>query len=313
MISISTAYWPSLEEGQKILNEVDRLGFSSIEISSYTARKPVEEILPALRRKRVRAVSVHNPCPKYEPKLLPWETERPEPEVTAGDEEERRAAVALACRTLELAADVEAEAVVLHLGTTAMSPCIDTLRQMYDRETTETDEGRERLLELAGRRARAGEEVWDALSFSLQQLTQKAERLNLLLGIENRIHLHEVPTYEEIGRILSEFDGGNFRYWHDVGHATVHQNLGLVKGEEVLAGELGKRLLGLHLHDAKGYDDHIAPGRGDAQFASLAPYLSPETLRVLEVHPRASEEDLQAGLEVLIEAGILGPNGGREG
>ena len=105
MLAISTAYWPLLEDGQKILDEVDRLGFSAIEISTYTGRKALDEMLPALRRRRFKTVSLHNPCPKFEPRLLPWETERPEPLVTAEDPEERKAAVELAYKTIELAAD----------------------------------------------------------------------------------------------------------------------------------------------------------------------------------------------------------------
>ncbi|MFQ5691922.1 MAG: sugar phosphate isomerase/epimerase family protein [Nitrospinota bacterium] len=303
MIAISTAYWPSLEEGLEILSEAERLGFASIEISSYTGRKALEEMLPALRSKRVTPVSLHNPCPKFEARPLPWETERPEPLLTAEDREERQAALDLARRTLELAADLEAQAVVLHLGTTSRPDPTGTLKEMFDREMPETDEGRERILAMSKERAEAGEKVWDALSFSLEALTRKAESLDVLLGIENRIYFHEVPTYEEIGRILAEFDGGNFRYWHDVGHATVHQNLGLVVVEEALAA-LGRHLLGLHIHDARGYNDHIAPGKGDTDFASLASYVTPETLRVLEVHPQAAEADVREGLALLREVGI---------
>ena len=87
MLAISTAYWPSLEDGQKILDEADRLGFSAVEISTYTGQKALDEMLPALRRMRFKTVSLHNPCPKFEPRLLPWETERPEPLVTAEDPE----------------------------------------------------------------------------------------------------------------------------------------------------------------------------------------------------------------------------------
>ena len=308
MLAISTAYWPSLEDGQKILDEADRLGFSAVEISTYTGRKALDEMLPALRRMRFKTVSLHNPCPKFEPRLLPWETERPEPLVTAEDPEERKAAVDLACQTIELAADLEAGAVVLHLGTTEMPAPTEELREMFDRERVETDEGRERVAEILEERARAGEGVWDRLSFSLEALTQKAERLDVFLGIENRIHLPEVPTYEEIGRILSEFGGGNFRYWHDIGHATVHQNLGLIDIEEALR-ELGGRLLGLHIHDAKGFDDHIAPGKGDSDYATVVPYLTFETPRVIETHPQAPEEEVLEGLGALREAGVLDPEG----
>lgn len=304
MISISTAYWPSLENGQKILDEINRLGFSSIEISSYTGRSPLEEMLPTLRRKGVTTVSLHNPCPKYEPRLRPWENEGPEPQVTAETEEEREAALALVYQTMELAADLEAQAIVLHLGTTQMPDPTDFLKKLFDQERTETDEGRERILELLDQRIEAGEAVWDGLCFSLENLTQRAERLNLFLGIENRIYLHEFPVYGEIDRILAEFAGGNFRYWHDVGHATVHQNLGLVDVEEVLS-TLGKHVIGLHIHDAKGYADHIAPGQGDTDYAVLIPHLRPETLRVVEVHPQANEDELTEGLHLLNEVGIV--------
>ena len=308
MLSISTAYWPSAEEGDEILDEADRLGFGSIELSNYTGRKPLEEMLPALRRKRLQVVSLHNPCPKYEPRLFPWEVDRPEPLLTATDREEREAALRLVEKTMELAADLEARALVLHLGQTDLPPQEEWLRELHDRERTETDEGRERMTAMLDERVKAGEAVWDALRFSLEEITRKGERLDLFLGVENRIYIHEVPTYDEIEKILAAFAGGNFRYWHDVGHATVHQNLGLVDINGVL-DRLGKHLIGLHIHDAMGYDDHLAPGQGDTDFASLPPHLNPETIRVIETHPQASEETLLEGVAMLKDVGIIEPTG----
>lgn len=308
MLSISTAYWPSAEEGDEILDEADRLGFGSIELSSYTGRKPLEEMLPALRQKRLQVVSLHNPCPKYEPRLFPWEVDRPEPLLTATDREEREAALRLAEKTMELAADLEARALVLHLGQTDLPPQEEWLRELHDRERTETDEGRERMTAMLDERVKAGEAVWDALRFSLEEITRKGERLDLFLGVENRIYIHEVPTYDEIEKILAAFAGGNFRYWHDVGHATVHQNLGLVDINGVL-DRLSKHLIGLHIHDAMGYDDHLAPGQGDTDFASLPPHLNSETIRVIETHPQASEETLLEGVAMLKDVGIIEPAG----
>lgn len=303
MIAISTAYWPTVEDGEEILNEVDRLGFESIELSSYTGKNQIDTMLPTLRRKKPQVVSLHNPCPKYQPHFFPYENNQTEPLLTAIDANERLAALSVVEKTMELAADLEVPALVLHLGETNLSPQEEWLQILYDQERIESDEGRERISLMLEERTRAGEAIWDPLQFSLEAVTRKAEKLNLFIGLENRIYIHEVPTYLEIEKILISFAGGNFMYWHDTGHATVHHNFGLVNSESILES-LGENILGIHIHDAAGYDDHIAPGQGDTNFSSLVPYLNPETILVIETHPQAAEQEVLDGIEILIDAGI---------
>ena len=305
MIAISTAYWPTVEDGEEILNEIDRLGFESIELSSYTGKNQLDTMLPSLRRKNPKVVSLHNPCPKYEPQGFSWENNLPEPLLTAIDTDERLAAFSIVEKSMELAADLEALALVLHLGETSLSPQEEWLKTLYDQERIESDEGKERISQMLDERARAGEAIWDPLQYSLEAITRKAEKLDLFMGLENRIYIHEVPTYIEIEKIQNSFAGGNFRYWHDTGHATVHHTLGLVDSESIL-DRLGENLLGIHIHDAAGYNDHIAPGQGDTNFSSLIPYLNPETILVLETHPQAAEQEVMDGMGVLTDAGFKG-------
>ncbi len=304
MIAISTVYWRDEKNGAFILDEVKRFGFQAIEISNSVTKPLLGEILPALREHSISTTSVHNYCPTFTPRLLPGEEARPEPLFSSSDAEERGVALELSQRTLELAADLEAKAVVLHLGTTSLEPPNKLLKDLFDRDRIETQEGVEKISEIKAERARAGEAVKDAVYFSLEALTGQAEALGILLGIENRIYLEDYPTYEETAQILKDFDGGNFGYWHDVGHGTVHENLGLARMAEVLP-VLGPHLIGLHIHDAKGYADHIAPGQGDSDYDLLASHLSPDTLRVLEVHRQAKEEEVLDGIALLREKGIF--------
>ncbi|NIS46468.1 MAG: hypothetical protein GWN76_11420, partial [candidate division Zixibacteria bacterium] len=44
-------------------------------------------------------------------------------------------------------------------------------------------------------------------------------------------------------------------------------------------------LIGVHLHDAIGLDDHIPPGSGEIDFAALKPFLKADTIKVIELKP----------------------------
>ena len=304
MIGISTVYWRDEKNGAFILDEVKRFGFQAIEISNSVTKPLLGEILPALREHSISTTSVHNYCPTFTPRLLPGEEARPEPLFSSSDAEERGVALELSQRTLELAGRSRGKGRCASPGDRLLEPPNKLLKDLFDRDRIETQEGVEKISEIKAERARAGEAVKDAVYFSLEALTGQAEALGILLGIENRIYLEDYPTYEETAQILKDFDGGNFGYWHDVGHGTVHENLGLARMAEVLP-VLGPHLIGAHIHDAKGYADHIAPGQGDSDYDLLASHLSPDTLRVLEVHRQAKEEEVLDGIALLREKGIF--------
>jgi len=123
------------------------------------------------------------------------------------------------------------------------------------------------------------------------------------LGIENRYNLHDFPNLNEFMQIFKALDGSAVRYWHDIGHATTQQNLGLVESGALL-DQLGRHLIGVHLHGCRGYEDHRAPGSGEGDYAQLKKYLRADTVRVVETHHRASMEEFRRGLEFLRKEGI---------
>jgi sugar phosphate isomerase/epimerase len=135
----------------------------------------------------------------------------------------------------------------------------------------------------------------------LEELNRVAEKRGIFLGIENRYHFHEIPDLEEIGLILRSFKGGNIRYWHDVGHAKVQENIG-ISSQRSLLEAYGEDMIGIHLHDVRGLDDHLAPGQGEMEFSDIRVFLKPSIITVLEVHPEVERKALLEGIRFVKKA-----------
>ena len=179
-----------------------------------------------------------------------------------------------------------------------------TFLKLYDQRKIQTEETQEFIREQKKIRALSGLRHLEAAMRSLDRLAREAEKRGVLLGVENRYNIHDIPNLEEFKVIFHEFSGSPVRYWHDIGHATTQQNLGLENQEELLKN-CGDLLIGVHLHGCKGYHDHEAPGSGEEDYALLKKFLKPATLRVMETHHRTSRDALLRGLEFLKEEGII--------
>ncbi len=302
MLGISTV-WKSgeLKDGQKLMECFAGLGFRDIELEYRISGDTFKQIKQFLdRAKDLEIVSIHNFFPV--PDIL--ETGGADVfHFSSEDREERSLAVKYAVKTIQIASELGARAVVLHLGMVQMDTVREELFSLYDAGKVGSDEHKRKLEEFRKLRDRKKGAALDMMLLSMDEIQKAAEKYDVNVGIENRYYFRECPNFDEMGVIFKKLGGGRIGYWHDVGHAKVQENLGIVGTKELLDA-YGKLLVGVHLHDVTGYIDHQVPGTGEVDFDLLKKYLKKDTIKILEIHPRETEEDLMDGVDFLKNMGL---------
>jgi sugar phosphate isomerase/epimerase len=288
---ISTA-WNSggRKSAARMLFEIERLGFKNIELSFNLTPHLVAGIAKDAARRGLAITSVHNYCPI--PPGLARKSALPDCySLASPDTAERRLAIKFSRKGIDTALRLGAKAVVLHCGRVGIEDKTRALIRLWQQgDSAKRGLNAARGEFLKARQTAAGKFLPNALK-SLEELNRYACRKKILLGVENRFYLREIPAFEEIALILREFKGGNIFYWHDNGHAQVAENLGVCRHRDFLDAYAGQ-MAGMHLHDLKGCADHQAPGKGGFNFALLKPYLKKETLKVIEAHKQAAAGEL---------------------
>ena len=277
-----------------MLREIRELGFGYAELSHGTRISLLPGILEAVDAGEIRISSLHNFCPLpigvtyAAPNLYQFSAERLR---------EREMAERYTMKTLDFATRVKAQAVVLHLGSIEMKDYNEKLLGMivrgqkeipkYAKLCTEVDEKRE---------AKKGPFV-ERVNELLKKLLPEAESRGIKLGAENRQALEELPLDSDFQFLFRELSSPNLVYWHDTGHAQIKENLGFLHHAMQLES-LRDRLFGLHIHDVQPPGrDHCAPGTGTIDFAALKPLIKPEHIKVFELSPSLTVEEVKSGVE----------------
>ncbi len=89
------------------------------------------------------------------------------------------------------------------------------------------------------------------------------------------------------------------------GHPRTVSQMCLPGTNEEWLKRYASRIIGVHLHDVSGINDHLAPGLGEVDYRMVASYLPKEAYRVLEVQSFNTTEQVKNGLKVLAEAGCI--------
>ncbi|ACX51488.1 Xylose isomerase domain protein TIM barrel [Ammonifex degensii KC4] len=295
MLQVSTcAITSKTDKPEEILSWLDKVGAEAVELE-YRIR---EETFPKLKRELLRAgikvLSLHNFCP------LPEAAPEPSGDAflfTSDDPDERLLAVRATINTLEQAADLEACAVVLHLGYVPLREEVEafTAKWREEKDGPEVEEAREKL---KVRRWQKAPVYLDRVFWCLDRILQAAMHLEVQVGIENRYYYHEIPLPEEVEVILNKFAGAPLGYWHDVGHAHHLEVLGLARQEEILE-RYQNAIIGVHLHDAVGEQDHLPPGSGEIDLARVLSFIPARALKVVEVAKGNDIARFREGLDYL--------------
>lgn len=279
------------------------LGYAAVEINHSMSAEQAGAILGY---RSLPVTAVHAPAPLERHPSAGWNREL---NLASTDEVERGLAVEFHRRSLELAAESGARVVVVHLGGVGgrLLEGERRLRSLYDRRERLPDEWQATADAAVKERATQAGPWLEAARRSLEELAGSAEARGVALGVETRLHYHEIPLPHEAAELFAPFDPSVVGYVHDVGHAEVHHRLGLTD-RDAWFDLLGQRLLALHVHDVRGLVDHRAPGNGDVDFGWLAARIAesnPGAGRTMEIDQRESDEDVARALDVLREAGVI--------
>jgi sugar phosphate isomerase/epimerase len=302
MLGISTV-WKSgmVKDGQKLMESFADLGFKEIELEYRISGETFKGIKQFLKKRDdLKIVSIHNFFP------IPEIHETGGADIfhfSSEDKEERSLAIKYAIKTIQIASEVGAKAVVLHLGRVKMDTLSNRLFSLCDTGKIGSEEHKQVLDEIRALRDSKKGKTLDMMLISMDEIQKAAEKYDINIGIENRYCFEECPDFQEMAVIFKEFGNGRIGYWHDAGHAQVHENLGLIAVKELLDA-YGKYLVGFHLHDVNGYSDHHVPGIGEVDFDMLKKHLKKDTIKILEIHPRETEKDLMNGVQFLKNMGF---------
>ncbi len=295
MYSLSTC-WSSHRhtDGRALLREIRDLGIEYAELSHGTRISQMPGILEAVGAGEIKISSLHNFCPlpmgvNYSaPNLYQFSAERPR---------ERELAVRYTIKTLEFAERVKAPLVVLHLGSIEMKDYTSKLRDLLARGEKNTPRYEKLCAEATEKREAKKEKFVERTYETLRRIIPEAEARGIRLGIENREALEEIPLESDFIFLFREFSGVPVVYWHDTGHAQIKENLGFI-GHVMHLESLADRLAGFHIHDVQPPAmDHRAPGTGMVDFAALKPLVKPEHIKVFELSPSLTVEEVKAGVE----------------
>ena len=273
------------------------LGFTRFELNHAVDSEMLQNV------NGYRIVSVHEPCPAdrsvAELKRRNWL-------ISAPNERDRREGVNAIKRSIDLAQKLSALAVIVHPGKVDIDSTIDhKLRDLYRQGKASTPEYARLKDQFVAVRAAQARVNFSAVRQSIIELAEYAGERGIKLGLENRYYYFEIPSPDELCDLL-ELGFNNIGFWYDVGHAEALDQLGFIEHAEWLR-RFAPRIIGAHLHDVIGIEDHHAAGEGQINWEMVARYLPVDALRTCEFQNFNSPEQVTAGVRWLIAKGCAQP------
>lgn len=273
-------------------------GYDAIEANAYVK---TADMLERLAEGPLPLSSLHNPIPNLQSTR---EIRSYDLNLAGVDEDERQEALSFVRKSILNAARLGASAVVLHMGHVPISKAMQRrLHEMWHAGMMGTDEYRDLYLRITTLRAEGEEQHLERAVQTLHDVEPLAADNGVMLGVETRHNIHELPNIDEAAVMLSETNPAVVGYWHDTGHAATHDRLGHVAHEEWLR-RYSDRLIGIHLHDMNFERDHQCPGAGEIDWDMIARYLPSSAIRVCELGEWNTRDCVERTPEFMERVGI---------
>lgn len=283
-------------DGEAMIEEIVELGFTNIELSHGMSVAKVPGIRKAFNRGLFTCAGVHN----FFPSPVEVMIDAPDAyEFTSHRPHERKRALDLTFRTLDLAAEFNALYLVLHMGSVPLNP-----RKWSQRLTTMVAEGRQThpayvkaKIDFVRKREKVGPLYYDRAIEALTAIAGRAAEVGVKLAIESRSHFEDVPNEREMEALQTHFaDNPWVGYWHDFGHVQLKHNLGLLDHCEWLE-RIAPHIMGGHVHDVEWpARDHRVPFSGMLDYAAILPFFPAACPLTWELSPSRDADEIRGAL-----------------
>ncbi|MEW6170297.1 MAG: sugar phosphate isomerase/epimerase [Candidatus Omnitrophota bacterium] len=282
---------------EKQVNEVIEAGFKAVELNFSLTKKQLRKINKIIKKGIIKVVSCHNFCPI--PPGIPIKKAMPDCySLSSLNERRRRLAIKYTKTTVDSAYSLGAKVIVLHSGRVEIPDTSRQLMSFFAQGKKESSEFRKFADCLYLEREAKKKPYLEKVTQSINEVCAYARGKGIKVALENRIYYPEIPQLDEFELLLKDTPA---YFWFDTGHAFIMEKLWNVSVADYLK-RYGTRLIGLHLHDVKLMQDHLAPGKGEFDFKLLKPFIKPDTIKVIEAHASATAADLKKSISILNKA-----------
>ena len=285
-------------DGRAMVDEILEMGFNHLELGYDTRIDLVEGIRARIDEGAVKVNSVHNFCP------VPIGAHRGHPEIWTMahmDPNVRRNAVLHTTKTIEFAAEIGAKVIVSHSGYVKTRRGTEDLIALIHKNKQFAPAYDKVKMKFQVEREKKAEKHLNWLYQGVEQLLPVLERTGTYLGLENLPTWEAIPNESEMLNMIEHFNHPNLKYWHDIGHGQIRENLGFINAERWVE-RMEPHLAGMHLHDvARPIYDHVMPPLGDMDFSRFKRFAQLDIVRVIEPTPRTPAEEIVTALQFFKE------------
>ena len=299
MLAFSTCWNNSRHtDGEAMIEEIVAMGFRNIELSHGMTVAKIPGIRKAYAAGTFTCSGVHN----YFPSPVEVMIDAPDAyEYTSHRPFDRKRAMDLTLKTLELAAEFQARYLVLHMGSAPMNTAKFTkpLTQVVAAGEQRSPRYIKDKIAFIKKREILAPLYYHRAIQALEDLAPKAEEYGVKLAVESRSRFEDMPNEREMLKLQKYFhDNPWIGYWHDFGHVQLKHNLGLLDHYEWLE-MIAPHLIGGHVHDVQWpARDHRTPFTGTLDYETILPFFPTGCPLVWELSPTRETDEIRASLEI---------------
>jgi sugar phosphate isomerase/epimerase len=279
-----------------MLREIkSKLGFDLIELDQGVGRSLMPGIQKIFGSGEIRFSSLHNFCP------LSPEAPVASPDCyrfSAESAEERERAVTQAFEAIDLAGQLDARFVVLHLGQVTMQPITDRLIAMAKAGRYLSRRYVRMKISAVQEREKIAPACLERVKNCLRRIIEYAAPKKVRIGLEARRNYEQIPTERELAELLKEMNSPHLGYWHDFGNSQIKENLGFIDHAEWLRS-VGSRAFGCHVQDCVWpAREGQLPFTGGVDFEKLVPLLPANCLFVWKMNPNKTANAIRKSVQM---------------